>query len=191
LRLFAVEGARAERPFEDRLRALVERPRTREVALLPKHVREAVQGPCCIGMLGAERLLPDRQRAFAEWPRPRKVALLPNQTAKVVNARRGIGMLGAERLLPDRQRPTVEPPCLRIDGAAMKIHTGPVQKVSAFRVRSGVSHLRFAVQNEMRHELKKRHQASAAAHCATAGQSPARRSRLRFADNPRRAALWQ
>ena len=55
-------------------------------------------------------------------------------------------MLGAEHLLADRQRALEERPRLRIGGAAMEIAAGPVQKVGAFRVRSGVSHFRLAAR---------------------------------------------
>ena len=77
MRLIAVVGMLgAEHLLADRQRALEERPRRREVALVLQQQGEVVEAPRRIGMLGAEHLLRDRQRALAERPRPDKVALV-------------------------------------------------------------------------------------------------------------------
>src|SRR6516165_1803899 len=94
----------AEHLLVDRQRALEERPRPREVALVSKQLCEGVEARRCIRMLSAEHLLVDRQRALVERPRPREVALAPKQLCEVVEARRCIRMLSAEHLLVDRQR---------------------------------------------------------------------------------------
>ena len=105
-------------------------------------------------MLGAEQLLADRQRALEERSRPHKVALVLKQAGEVVEARRRIGMLGAEQLLTDRQRTLEERSRPRICSSAIKIVACPVQKVSAFRVRSGVRHFRPATREQMRRQRR-------------------------------------
>jgi hypothetical protein len=65
----------AERVLADRKRALVERPRRREVALDLKQDGEVVEARRRIGMLGAERLVVNRQRALEERPRSRTAKL--------------------------------------------------------------------------------------------------------------------
>jgi hypothetical protein len=60
----------AERLVADRQRALEERSRSGEVALLSKHMAEVVQDRCRIGMVRTKRLFSYRQRALLEWQRP-------------------------------------------------------------------------------------------------------------------------
>ena len=100
----------ATRGFDDRQRAVKERPRSGEIALVLQQaceVFEARRGP---GMLGPERLLADRQRAVKERPRSGEIALVLQQACEVFEARRGPGMLGPERLLADRQGALIERP---------------------------------------------------------------------------------
>src|SRR5207302_564659 len=65
----------AERLLVDRLRALVERPRRGEIALVLQQEGEVVEALRGIGVVGAERLLVDRQCAFEERSRRGEFAL--------------------------------------------------------------------------------------------------------------------
>ena len=122
----------AERLLVDRQRALVERPRRRQVALVLQQGGEVVEARRGVGMLGAEHLLADRQRALVERPRRRQVALVLQQAGEVVEARRRVGMLGAEHLLADRQRALVERPRRR------QVALGLQQEGEVVEARRGV-----------------------------------------------------
>ena len=66
----------AESPLADGQRALVERPRPHNVALVLEQDGEVVEARRGVGMLGAERLFVYRQCALHERPRPHNVALV-------------------------------------------------------------------------------------------------------------------
>src|ERR1700674_2147674 len=104
---------RAERLLADRQCAVVERPRSRKVALSLKQAGEVAEVRRRFGMLGAVHLLVDRQRAVVERSRPRKVTLVMKHAGEVVEDRCRIGMLKAKRLLVNRQRALVQRARLR------------------------------------------------------------------------------
>ena len=95
LRLHAVSGCSGPSPrLVDRQGALVERSRSREVALGPKQAGEVVEALRRIGVVGAERPLADPQGALVERSRRCEVALGPKQAGEVVEARCRMGWSG-------------------------------------------------------------------------------------------------
>jgi hypothetical protein len=94
LRLIAVVGMLGfEHLLEDCQGALVEWPRRRKVALVPKQDGEVVEVRRRTRMLGTEQLLADRQRALEELSCICRVALFLEHPTEVAKTPYRIGML--------------------------------------------------------------------------------------------------